>query len=339
MGEFEIGAVLEWGSNHGMEDGMKIERFYRKAVEVGISRDLRDQDDIRRLLNDEAETYKDLKEDDRRFFDPDRLFNPYADTRILNGDPTADVRKILIGIDIEVGELLTAYLLNKMEGAGIDLVLSHHPMGPALSRLHDVMKIQAGILGKAGVTISVAEQLTDKRIGEVERRLMPVNATRDVDAARLLGIPLLCVHTPADNCVTDYLTGLFEKERPAKLKDLLKILKGIPEYERSIRLQVPPRIVSGAEGNSCGKILVDMTGGTEGAKDIFDKIAGGGISTLVCMHVSEEHLTNAKKANLNIVIAGHIASDTLGLNLLLDEVEREEPLEFVCLSGFERIRR
>jgi putative NIF3 family GTP cyclohydrolase 1 type 2 len=57
------------------------------------------------------------------------------------------------------------------------------------------------------------------------------------------------------------------------------------------------------------------------------------------MHVTEDHLANAKKANLNVVIAGHIASDSLGLNLLLDEVEKEERLEFVCLSGFERVRR
>jgi hypothetical protein len=57
------------------------------------------------------------------------------------------------------------------------------------------------------------------------------------------------------------------------------------------------------------------------------------------MHLTEDHLSNAKKANLNAVIAGHISSDVLGLNLLLDEVEKEEKLNFVCVSGFERIRR
>ena len=55
------------------------------------------------------------------------------------------------------------------------------------------------------------------------------------------------------------------------------------------------------------------------------------------MHLSEEALENAKKANLNVVVAGHISSDTLGLNLLFDEVEKDEPLEFVGVSGFERI--
>jgi len=63
------------------------------------------------------------------------------------------------------------------------------------------------------------------------------------------------------------------------------------------------------------------------------------VSTLVGMHISEDHLENAKKANLNVVIAGHISSDNLGLNLLLDAVEKKGRLEYVCVSGFERIRR
>jgi len=318
---------------------MKLDRFYRGAVDIGILRDLRGREEVDKLLAEEAEKLRDLKDEERKFFDPDRLFNPFADTRVLNGDPEGEVRKVMAGIDIEVGELVLAHLLNKEEKGKIDLVLSHHPMGAALVQLYEVMKLQSRLLAKYGVTISVAEQLMDKRIGEVERRLLPVNATREVDAARILNLPLICVHTPADNCVTHFLTSLFEAERPSKLKDLVKILKAIPEYERSVRLQAPPKVVSGSEGNSCGKIFVDMTGGTEGAKDIFDKIAAGGVSTLVCMHVSEDHLANAKKANLNVVIAGQIASDTLGLNLLLDEVEKDERLEFVCLSGFERIRR
>ena len=82
-----------------------------------------------------------------------------------------------------------------------------------------------------------------------------------------------------------------------------------------------------------------MTGGTEGSKEIFEKYATSGISTLLVMHISEEHLENAKKAKLNVVIAGHISSDVVGLNLLFDELEKEEKLEFVSVSGFERIRK
>jgi lipid A disaccharide synthetase len=57
------------------------------------------------------------------------------------------------------------------------------------------------------------------------------------------------------------------------------------------------------------------------------------------MHYSEEHLENAKKAKLNVIVAGHVSSDVLGLNVLFDEIEKEKKLEFVGVSGFERIRR
>jgi hypothetical protein len=59
------------------------------------------------------------------------------------------------------------------------------------------------------------------------------------------------------------------------------------------------------------------------------------------MHLSEEHFKKVKDANLNVVIAGHISSDTLGLNLLLDRIEKEskETFQVISFSGFDRIKR
>jgi len=318
---------------------MKLEQLYRKAVKIGIENDLRGKEEIKKILKEEKEKFDSLKKDELEYYDKDRLFNPFSDSRVLNGELNTEVKKVIVGIDMETGEMLLTYLLNKDLGQKIDLIIAHHPEGYALAQLYDVMKLQADLMASYGINISVAEQLMEKRISEIERRLMPVNHTRAVDAAKVLGIPMMCIHTPADNCVTNYLKKTFEKQKPYKLKDLLKILKNIPEYKKSAKLQVPPKIVSGSENSKCGKIYVDMTGGTEGSKEIFEKYANSGVSTLVGMHLSEEHLENAKKAKLNVVIAGHISSDVLGLNLLFDEIEKEKKLEFVGVSGFERIRR
>jgi putative NIF3 family GTP cyclohydrolase 1 type 2 len=59
------------------------------------------------------------------------------------------------------------------------------------------------------------------------------------------------------------------------------------------------------------------------------------------MHLSEGHFKKAKEANLNVVIAGHISSDTLGLNLLLDNIEEsaKQDFEVIACSGFTRIKR
>jgi len=318
---------------------MKLERLYKKAVDIGIENDLRGKNEIKKILKEEKEKCDALKKDELDFYDKNRLFNPFADTRVLNGDLDKDINTVIVGIDMQVGEILLTYLLNRDFDKKIDLIISHHPEGHALAQLHDVMKLQADLMAAYGVNISVAEQLMEKRISEVQRRLLPVNHSRAVDAARILGIPMMCIHTPSDNCVTKYLKNTFDKKKPYKLKDLMQILKNIPEYQRSAVQQVPPKIVNGSENNKCGKIFIEMTGGTEGAKEILEKYANSGISTLVGMHFSEDHLTNAKKANLNVVIAGHVSSDVLGLNLLFDEIEKEGKLQFVGVSGFERIKR
>jgi len=285
---------------------MKLENLYKKAIEVGIHNDLRKNQDIKTLLTEEKDKYKNFKDDEKEYYDLDRLFNPYSDTRILYGDLATDVKKVILGIDMEIGEIMLTHLLNKENTQSIDLIIAHHPEGYALAQLYDVMKLQSDLWAQYGVNISVAEQLMEKRIGEIERRLLPVNHNRAVDAARILGIPMMCIHTPSDNCVTSYLTKTFEKAKPYKLKDVMTLIKNIPEYKRAAKAQV---------------------------------YASSGVSTIVGMHLSEENLNNAKKANLNVIIAGHISSDTLGLNLLFDEIEKEEQLEFVSISGFERIRR
>lgn len=317
---------------------MKLEKLYRTLIDIGIKNDPRGKPEVLRVLKEEKEKRKSLKPKDAEYYDPDRLFNPYSDSRLLNGSPQANIRRVIAGIDMEAPEILLAYLLNRDFNRKIDLVVAHHPEGHAQARLADVMAVQADILASFGVAVSVAEQLMDRRISEVDRRLMPVNHTRAVDAAKVLGLPMLCVHTPADNCVNSFLQSLFDKKKPLRLKDLTDLLLDIPEYRAAAKIQVAPKIISGSENAKCGKVFVDMTGGTEGSKDIYTRLSSQGVSTIVGMHMSEEHLDNAKKSNMNVVIAGHISSDALGLNLLFDELDKEEKLDFVCVSGFERFR-
>lgn len=317
---------------------MKLEHLYRTAIAAGIAKDPRGPEAVRKILDEERAKSETLKDDEREAWEPDRLFNPYADSRLLAGDPAAEVKKVMAGIDMDVAELLLAQTLNRDRGEGIDLVIAHHPQGVALAQLAEVMRLQPDMLAAYGVNVSVAEQLMDARISEVARRVLPSNHTRTVDAARLLGLPFMCLHTPADNFVNTYLTELFAQARPARLKDLVDLLKTIPEYKAAVRRMAGPKIVNGSETGHCGRISLEMTGGTEGAKSIYESYAAAGVSTIVSMHISEEALENAKKAHLNIVLAGHISSDTLGLNLLFDEVERQERLEFIGVSGFTRTR-
>jgi len=263
----------------------------------------------------------------------------FPDSAILYGSPNQEIKKIMVGIDIEVPELLLADRIRQKEG--LDLVIAHHPEGKAYAGLHEVMALQVELLSQVGVSKKTAVKLLETRMQEVQRRVLSQNHTRPVDAARLLGIPFMNMHTPADNHVYRFLDTLFKQKKPRKVEDIVSILKTIPEYQIADKFNTGPRVILGNSKRGVGKILLEMTGGTEGSKDVFDKLYKAGVRTLVSMHLSEEHFKKALDANLNVVIAGHISSDVLGLNLLLDNLDKaaKHPFQVVSCSGFTRIKR
>lgn len=317
---------------------MKLGEIYKKAIDLGIRNDPRSEELARKDLERARKEFEELKEDQRKEFDLERLENPYADTRLLYGEKEREVKRLLSGIDMEVGEVLLADRLGE-KGRKVDLLLSHHPEGRALASLYEVMGMQADILHKFGVPIAVAEGILEGRVKEVQRKLMPSNHTRSVDVATLLDIPFLCIHTPADNMVTTYLQRMMDEQKPFLVKDVLDLLKEIPEYQEGMRNHNGPNLLLGSEKRRAGKIFVDMTGGTGGSKEAFEKIARTDVGTIVGMHIGEDHRAEAEKNHLSVIIAGHIPSDTLGVNLFLDELEREEKLDIIACSGFKRISR
>jgi len=317
---------------------MTLGELYRKAVGVGMERDLRGLAEAQGDLARAREAFEALGAAEREFFDGERLQNPFADTRLLHGDPDLPVQQLLVGIDADEGELLLADRLRE-KGRPVSAVVSHHPRGLALAQLTAVMEIQAGIHARLGVPVGPAEAILGPRLREVADRLQPVNHQRAVDAARLLDVPLLCLHTPADNCVASFLTELFDAERPATLGAIVDLLHAVPEYDRARREQTGPRIVVGEKKGRAGKIFVDMTGGTEGAREMYEKLAQStDVSTVVGMHLSKEHVEEAKKHHLSVVLAGHVSSDNLGMNLLLDACLDAE-VEVVEVGGFRRVVR
>jgi len=263
-----------------------------------------------------------------------RVVNPFLDSRVLNVAEDKEIRKILVGIDIEPAEILLA-----KEIGGIDLVISHHPLGKGLANLSEVMEQQCEVLNQYGVPINIAEGLMKEKISEVARGVNRLNHQRTVDAAKILGFNLMCLHTTADNLAAKFIKDAAEKEKFERVGDLMDSLKEIPEYKEAIKIGAGPKIFVGGPENRCGKIAVtEMTGGAEGSPKLYEKIAQAGIGTVVGMHVSEEHKKEAEAANVNIVITGHMSSDSLGMNLFLDELEKQG-LEVIPCSGLIRISR
>jgi len=239
---------------------------------------------------------------------------------------------------MEVGEVLLADRLRE-KGVSIDLVLAHHPEGPGYANLHEVMYMQADLWAAQGVSVAAADALIAPRAQEIRRRVMPNNFWRTIQAAEHLGLSMMSCHTPADNSVNGFVQRFVDERAPATLGEAAKALRDIPEYADAARKGYGPTLISGDESARPGRIVVDMTGGTEGPADALNRLSQAGVGTLVGMHYSEEHRKRAEELKLNLIIAGHISSDVLGMNLILDEIEKLGPVEIVCTSGMVRVKR
>ncbi len=314
---------------------MKIKDIYNLAIKEGVKADFREEKVIKEGLKRVAEKYEKMSKEEKDEFDKEKLENPFLDTRILYGDPQKEVKKVLVGVDIDGEEMLLAKQMGD-----IDLVMSHHPRGVGLVGLDDVMQLQIDIMEMYGVPVNVAEKMMKKRIQEVSRGIAPANHNRVVDIAKYLDIPLMCIHTPCDNLAAQFVKEKLEKEKPQFLGDLIDSLKTVPEYKEASKMGVGPRIFVGGKENRTGKIVITgVTGGTEGSPELYEKLSQAGAGTVVGMHISEKHREEAEKAHINVVIAGHISSDSIGMNLFLDDLIKKENVEVLPCSGFIRTKR
>lgn len=317
---------------------MRLREIYRIAVEKGMEADPRPREELQRLMDADGVARDKLDDDEKAYFDSAKLDNPYSDTRIAEGDPDMEVGGLVAGIDMEVGEVLLADRLRE-KGEPVDLVLAHHPEGPGYANIHEVMGMQADVWHSQGVGLGAADNLIGPRAEEIRRRVLPANHYRAIDAARLLGLAYMSCHTPADNCVNGFVQRHIEEREPATLDDLIKVLREIPEYADAAKKGYGPVLIQGSGKSRPGKTVVDMTGGTEGPTDALNRLSSAGVDTLVGMHYSEEHKKRAAELCMNLVIAGHVSSDTLGMNLILDEIQRAGALNVIPVSGMIRVAR
>lgn len=313
---------------------MLVKDVWSLAIDKAKSADLRGAKTVEKVLARQQKIYNDLSKKQQENFNKDLLKNPYPDSVILY-DNGKDNQKIMVGIDIDISELLLAKELD------VDLVISHHPQAQGLLNLNSVMELQVGLLSQYGVPINIAQNLLKPRISEVGRSINSKNAYRVADAAKLLDINFMCLHTVCDNLVARYLYDQIEKSELEYVSDVLDLLNDIPEYKQANKMSFGPVLFAGNKNNYAGKIaLTEITGGTEGVPAIYKHLAQAGIGTVVGMHMSDKHRKAAKDAHVNALIAGHMSSDSLGVNLLLDSIlEKDKNIEILPVSGLIRVKR
>ncbi len=315
-----------------------LDDIHKFSVEEGIKEDPRDEEKIKENLEKRKENYEEMEGKEKEHYDKDRLENPFDDSKVIYGGDK-EVEKLAVGIDIETQDLILIDRLNE-KGEEIDSAFGHHPEGRALANLHRVMGLQIDTLEQAGIPVSQAEGIVRPRADEVKKGVHASNHPRAPRTAEVLDIPFMTLHTVCDNHAYQFMKKYLEEENPETLGDVVDSILEIPEYEWSLDYDIGPEIFTGSKENRTGNIeVLGFTGGTSLKDDLIDKMVESGIDTLVVMHAPKKQIEKAKEKNINIISAGHMPSDSLGINLLLDKIQDKFDLEIFELSGFRRIER
>ncbi len=319
---------------------MKLSTLFRRAVDIGIDHDPRGRKQVEKMLKKQQARAKNLKGIELELFDNERTWNPFSDSRILNGTGDEDLKHIMVGIDIETPELLLADRLRE-KGHKIDGLFLHHPEGRALADLEKVMPMQIDILAQVGVPVNHSEAMIRPRMDRIWRSIHADNLFRFERAAELLGFPAFCCHTITDNLVWAFMEKHICKREYDDLGEILTAILEIPEFKHYAIRGNPPIIVSGNKGSRPGKVCAtEFTGGTNGPEEFFEAKSRAGVGTVLSMHAGEKAVEEARKHHLSIIQCSHMASDSLGVNLLLDLLKKDDPqLKFLETSGFIRVER
>jgi len=241
-----------------------------------------------------------------------------------------DVRRVFVGIDVDLGELLLARSL------GADGVIAHHPIGskarlglPSVIERHEAQMRAEGIPGEVA-----REKMLDRR-RPVAHALHTTNYDRVVDAARQLKMPIMNIHLAADLIGRQYFIDFVRRVvdgGKTTVGGLIGELKTIPEMEASL---VQPELWLGQAENPVGRWVVQMAAGTNGGAPVYRTYYEHGIDTILAMHIDERdlrELEQLQRPQANLVITGHMPSDSIGMNRVIDALEAQG-LEVIAGSG------
>jgi len=168
----------------------------------------------------------------------------------------------------------------------------------------------------------------------IERALHSANYDRVVDAARLLQMPLMNIHLAADLSGRRVFMDFVARRvtTTTLVGELLEGLRSIPEMRASL---VQPELWLGSPGNPVGRWVVQMAAGSNGGAPVFRTYYEHGITTIIAMHIDREDLRQLEadaREGVNLIVTGHMPSDAIGLNRVIDALE-ERGLEIVAGSG------
>ena len=243
--------------------------------------------------------------------------------------PGEGIERILIGIDLKQAELKIA------QDLGYDCAIAHHPSaGTSILRYHEVLLRHVDQMTRAGVPRDVAEATLRETI-ESRRVLASMqNYDHAPSVARLLGMPYLNIHTLLDEVgrrrMAEVVDGIEPERAVADAVDALRAAFG--EF-RNAATEIEVRV--GSASNRLGRAVFSHGAGTNGGYPVAKAYFDHGIDTVLYIHCRPEDAARLREEYgdaKTLIVTGHIASDSVGINPYVDRL-RAEGLDVTTFSG------
>ena len=225
-----------------------------------------------------------------------------------------NISKVLIGIDIGTAELILAKQL------GCDGVIAHHPIGITAVNFYKVFDRHLDYMVEHGIPKKIAREAVEKLKERVETRNHADIYSDVAGAAKVLGMPLVNIHQPCDEYMRQVILHAIKAGRTEYVSDIVKSISKIPEF-RHAATKVQVRF--GNQNNKAGRWTLVVAAGTNGGFHIAKAYLQHGVSTVIYLHIDYGELTKMREEKLggNLIVMGHLAGDSIGLNGLAERLE------------------
>lgn len=257
------------------------------------------------------------------------LIQDYPDSGIvLCRDLDRPIRKIAAMIDCTPFDVFFA------KESGCDLIVTHHPIGRTAAGLPEMLLQQADNMAAYGVNPNTVRETLIMAKEKLHRDMSGGNFFREEQMAHLLGVDIVNIHTPADNAMVRFLSERLASLSGGTLGETVSMLNDLFEYREAKDRGQGPFLAAGEASMSLGRVaLSEFIGGTESDASMIRALAEAGIETILCPHFSEEYFAVAKACSLSVIYCGHLASDSMGMNILLDALVERDPSVTVLSYG------
>ena len=223
--------------------------------------------------------------------------------------PGRNIRKVLFSIDAGAPEIALA------KHQGYDLLIGHHPTGPARLTFSEVVRRHVRFMTEKGVPKKIAEEAAAELIGKIDVRTHPTNYLHDVDFAKELRQPFMNIHLPIDQITRDFLLAAITNSGARTAGELIQVLGAIPEFKKA-KTKIELRM--GGRDRPLGRWVLVFAAGTNGGYPVAKAYFDGGIETVIYLHVDYDELVKLRREySKNLIVLGHMAGDSIGVNTFL----------------------